>query len=103
MIDLVITTDTSKVKKYGVHNSGISDHHLVYAVLNLRRQTSKPTIKEKRNYKNISYDAVKADFEQTPWHICSIFEDIDDAAWAWEYLYKDIINHHLNVRKAKVR
>ena len=91
MIDLVITTNTSKGKKYGVHNSGISDHHLVYVVLNLRRQISTPTIKEVRNYKNINHDAVKSAFEQTPWHICSIFEDIDDAAWAWEYLYKEII------------
>ena len=103
MIDLVITTDTAKVKKYGVHNTGMSDHHLVYAVLSLRRQISKPTIKEVRNYKNINYDKVKADFEQTPWHICSIFEDINDTAWAWEHLYKDIINRHVKVRKAKVR
>ena len=103
MIDLVITTVTSKVRKHGVHNSGISDHHLVYAVLNLRRQISKPVIKEVRNYKNINHDAVKADFEQAPWHVCSIFEDINDAAWAWECLYKEIINRHVKVRKAKVR
>ena len=42
-------------------------------------------------------------FEHAPWHICKVFEDIDDATWAWEYLYKEIISMHIKTREAKIR
>ena len=37
VIDLIITTDKSKVKQSGSYSSGISDHHIVYVVLNIFR------------------------------------------------------------------
>ena len=47
--------------------------------------------------------ALQSEFASAPWHICNIFDDIDDATWAWETLYKYIVNHHIPCRKAKIR
>ena len=46
IIDLIITTDTSKIRRSGSFNSGISDHHIVFAVLNYsgRDQSQKSLI-----------------------------------------------------------
>ena len=44
IIDLIITTDKSKVKQSGSFSSGISDHHIVYVVLNIFRKPTKPKI-----------------------------------------------------------
>ena len=41
IVDLIITTDTSKIRRSDSFNSGISDHHIVFAVLNLFRKRSK--------------------------------------------------------------
>ena len=82
IIDLIIISDTSKISTAGCFDSGISDHHVVFAVLNLFRIRKKPIIKQAKNYKNVNLDAVKIDFEITPWQICSVFEDLDDAVWA---------------------
>ena len=33
----------------------------------------------------------------------SLFDDIDDCHFTWNYSYNDIIDHHLPSRKAKIR
>ena len=48
-------------------------------------------------------NAVRTDFEQAPWHMCSLFEDLDDTTWAWEKTYKEIMKEHVPKRKAKIR
>ena len=35
--------------------------------------------------------------------MCTTFEDIDDIAWSWEIIYKDIESYHIKKRKARVR
>ena len=102
IIDLIFTSNISKVKVAGAHNLGISDHHLVYATINLHRQKSKPIIKEVKDYKNMNLEKLRLDLEGAPWHICQLFDNIDDATWAWEYMFKDIMNEHIRTRKAKV-
>ena len=103
IIDLIIISDTSNISTAGCFDSGISDHHVVFAVLNLFRIRKKPIIKQAKNYKNVNLDAVKNDFEIPPWQICSVFEDLDDAVWAREYLFKSIVDTHITTRQAKVR
>lgn len=44
-IDLIFTSNKSKVKLASGHDPGISDLHLEYALVNLRRQKSSPVIK----------------------------------------------------------
>ena len=54
LIDLVICSDTSKISHQGVCDLGISDHHLIYAVVNLKRKRQKPTLKTVYDYKTRS-------------------------------------------------
>ena len=102
-IDLIITSDTSKIKYSGTYDSGCSDHHLVYAVTNLRKERPKPKLKAIRNYKSVDLNKLREDFEYAPWQICRLFYDVDDTAWAWECVYKDIVESHITTRKAKIR
>ena len=90
MIDLIITSDTSKIKYSGNYNSGYSDPHLVYAVTSLRK------LKTIRNYK------LREDFEYAPWQICRLLDDVDGTAWAWECMYKHIVGSHITTSKAKI-
>ena len=41
--------------------------------------------------------------EQVPWHICSVFEDVDDNYWIMEKLYKDVAKDFLPTRTVKVK
>ena len=59
IINLILTSIKSKVKHAGCYDPGISDHHVVYAVVNLCRQRSSPVIKEVFDFKNINCDHLK--------------------------------------------
>ena len=43
------------------------------------------------------------DFNKVPWHISSIFDDVNDVLWCWETLYKNTLSIHLKSRKVKIR
>ena len=51
LIDLIISSNTSKIAHDGVYSLGISDHNLIYAVVDLKRKRQKPTLKTVYDYK----------------------------------------------------
>ena len=103
LIDLAITSNSDKVIKKGTYAMGLSDHDLIYLIINLRRKRSPPKLISVRNYKNINTSKLNEDLEACPWHIISLFDDPEDALWCWERLFKDILSSHVNTRKVKVR
>ena len=46
---------------------------------------------------------LKCDFNQAPWHVLEIFDEIDDSACFWQCLYDGLLQHHLTSRVAKIR
>ena len=40
--------------------------------------------------------------ECPPWPVIETFDNINDMTWAWETIYKNILNEHLSERTAKV-
>ena len=83
LIDVILTSDTSKVLKSGTFDPAISDHKLVYAVIKLQRNNERLKIKTVRNYKNMDIKSFKTTLDTTPWWICNVFEDIDDVVNTW--------------------
>ena len=59
IIDLIISSEPSKVIKSGSLDPGFSDHKLVYSVINLQKPVKKPGIKVIKNYKNMNIDEFK--------------------------------------------
>ena len=104
LIDLAITSlNHSKILKSGSYACTISDHHLIYITLNLFLVRPPPVIKSVKDYKNIDTDKINFELESAPWHIISIFDDVDDSLWVWEKLFTSIINENVKTRKAKIR
>ena len=103
LIDLIITSVPSKTYGHGACNPVISVHHLVYATVNLRRISEKPKLKLAWDFKRVYIKVLQLEFAPAPWFICDIFDDIDDSVWAWEAIYKYIIDQHIPLRMAKVR
>ena len=64
IIDLIITSDKSKIKSQGCYDTGISDHHIVHAILHLYRKRSWPKLIEVKNYKDLDVKSLKRDIEQ---------------------------------------
>ena len=45
---------------------GISDHKLVYSVMNLQKPVKKPGVRMVKNYENMNIDKFKQTLENTP-------------------------------------
>ena len=101
LIDVILTSDTSKMLKSGTFDQAISDHKLVYAVIKLQRNKERSKIKTVRNYKNMDIKSFKTTLDTTRWWICNVFEDIDDVVNTWELLYKDVVNEFVTEKRRK--
>ena len=103
LLDLLITTDTSKITASGTFDPGLSDRCLIYGIIKLTRSRTSPKYINAKNYKRVNVDRLKHDFSTAPWSAIEAFEDVDDVAWAWETLYKDIISEHIPQRRVEIR
>ena len=37
------------------------------------------------------------EISQAPWHVTEIFDDIEDSAFAWTYLFNDILKFQFHI------
>ena len=103
LLDLVITSDRNKISKAGTHETGTADHRLVYAVIKLTKTRIPPKTRTVVDWNKCDLNKFKETIEQVPWHICSVFEDVDDNYWIMEKLYKDVAKDFLPTRTVKVK
>ena len=47
-----------------------------------------------RSMKHFNAENFTKDLENTPFHVCSIFDDIDDVVWAHKSMYESVLNCH---------
>ena len=81
----------------------MSDHDLVYAILQLKKQRPKPVYITSRIFKHYQPDAFCADIEQAPWSILDVFDDVNDKLFAFNELFCDILDRHAPIKKIKIR
>ena len=79
------------------------DHHLQPLVTKLPSYLKYTT--HFLNFKGVKEDpkSLQNDLETAPWWICSIFDEIDDVTWAWETMFKDVVDSYVTKRLVKIR
>lgn len=56
-----------------------------------------------QNYKHVDTKALQQDMESCPWSVMNTFDDIDNAEYAFNTLYNNIIKVHIPEKKVKIR
>jgi len=92
LIDVLLSNKPELFKYSGNYYPSLSDHALIYGVLKERLNLSRPRINKVRSYKNFESNLFKLCLTTAPWHICHLFDDVDDQAHAWNLLMNDILN-----------
>ena len=103
LLDLILVSNESKILKAGTFDPAISDHKLIYTIVNLNRRREKPVMKTVRNYKLVNKENFKLALQNAPWWIGNLFDDIDDVVNTWELLYKDVVDEFITERNVKLR
>ena len=99
LIDVILTNNKGRFLSTGTLEPHISDHRLIYTVMriSLTRKRSRKVIC--RSYKAYDKERFVSDLTTVPFHITSIFDDIDDQAWAFSKLFLDIANEHAPIEQ----
>ena len=102
LINVIATNKPELVRRTRVLLLDITDHSLVYATLRLKRKRPPPKVITVRNYRQLNTENVKADTEQTPFYIASVFDDMDGILWAWNQLFRGVCDPHAPLKEIKV-
>ena len=86
-LDVILTNVPAYTITYGVIDTGLSDHNLMYTVLNARLPRSRAGKVIKRSFKTFNQELFLEDLSQILFSIVYVFDDIDDVYWCWEKLY----------------
>ena len=100
IIDLIILS-IGLSEKIGTFEPSIFDHKLVYCVLKLKSENSKPIYKDVKMKRQFDQQLFQNTLEQALWWVSNLFDDVDDIMQFWETMY--LVHDFVNTRKSKVR
>lgn len=102
-LDVILTNVPAFMRDSGTIETGLSDHCLVYTVLNTKLLRSRSESIFKRSLKNFDQTAFLDDLSKVPFCAAYVFEDPDDVYWCWEKLFNQVLDDHAPIRKVNMR
>lgn len=102
-LDVILTNVPAFIKDSGIIETGLSDHSLIYAVLNTKLMCPKAENITKRTFKNFDQKAFLRDLNSVPFSVAYVFDDPDDVYWCWDELYNHVLDDHAPVITTKKR
>ena len=83
-LDVILTNASGLIRSSGVLEPGLSNHWLVYAVLNSKLLLPKSEMVTQRSMKQFNQEAFLEDLSKVPFSTAHVFDDPDDVCWCWE-------------------
>ena len=103
IIDLIYVNAIHRFTTSGVSMFGGSDHNIIYAVKKAGQQKAKPRIKTTRTFKTYSKTEFVNDLNRIPWDTIRLFDDVNDAVFAWNKLFLDVVNKHRPLKQTTMK
>ena len=103
LIDVMLTNRPGYFIKSGTFDIEISDHCLIYGILNEKTIHYQPKTIMSRNLKTITFEPIAEELTNAPWQVGEVFNDIDDRVDYWNGLVRNVVDAHASIRKKRVR
>lgn len=103
LIDVILTNNPELFCKSGAFNPEISDHHMIYGIMNENVHRYRPKVISFRSDKNTDLEKFNEDIKNAPWQAGDSFDTVDDQYEYWKTLLDNIIDEHLPEKKMRVR
>ena len=100
-----MASNTAIVVESGVVESHISDHYLVYSVLNLKLPKPPPTYVTARTYRCYDPDKFVDELVQLSWawNDNSMFDDINEKLEYFNHNFLEVLNRHAPIKSMRIR
>lgn len=103
LIDVMLTNRPDYFIKSGTFDPEISDHCLIYGILNEKTIHYQQKTIMSRNLKSITFEPIAEELTNALWQVGEVFNDIDDRVDYWNGLVRDLVDAHAPLRKKRVR
>lgn len=103
LIDVIMTTNKEIVTSSGVLTSSISDHNLIYFLLDFKVPRARPSYVSIRSFKMYNPTKFLEDLQLVPFHMVNFFDDINDQADVYGTLFLDVLNEHAPIKRNKIK
>ena len=102
LLDVILTNSPDHFKCTEIMDTGLSDfHRMTFAVKKGTINQLKPRSINYRSYKHFNEDNFNRDIGYIPFHSTEIFDDFSDRFWAFNYLYREVLDEHAPMKTAK--
>ena len=103
VIDVILTNKPRSFLVSEVFDLGLSDHHLIYAVMRSHCPRSCPRTVIKRRFRNFDPELFCNDLSMVPFDVAYIFNDVDDISWAWSTLVAGVLDVRAPITRSTVK
>ena len=85
-------------------DTGISDfHNLTGIVTRAHAPQSERRVLTYRSMNHFQHNEFTKDVGFIPFHVCEIFDEVDDILWAQQQLFSSVINAHAPLKRRRIR
>ena len=103
LIDVILVSKPDLVKSSGVMDLTMSDHFLVFAVLNLKVPKPAATYITIRSFKNYDADLFSSDISHVPWNTVDLVGSVNEKLNAFNDLFLACLDKHAPVKTVKLK
>ena len=103
LIDLLLTNKPELFSTAGVLDLGLSEHCMIFGLLNGVVNQHPSKVIEFRSMKNLDQEELKKDMEQTAWLLDNSDVSVDEQYTHWLSEFNSILDKHMPKRRMKVR
>ena len=104
LLDPIITNNSKRLAGYLNACIGVSDfHNIVCAATKLKRPSFTPQLITYRSYKNFDESKYVQELSSAPFHVATIFDDVDDIMWFHNRLLTEIVEVHAPLKKKVIK
>ena len=103
LVDVVMVSNPELVKTSDVIDLTISNHFLVFAVLNLKQPKASPSYIITRSFKNYSSEKFANDISTIPWDVLDLLPTVDEKLDAFNDLFLTCLDKHAPVKKIRIK
>ena len=103
LLDVILVSNKELIIESNVVPISISDHDLVYATLQLKKERKKPVYVNARSFRQYNPNSFLQDMSYAPWSVINVFDDMDDKLNAFNLILNNILDLHAPIKRVKVR
>ena len=95
LIDVILTNTPGRIASHLNVSIGVSDfHNFICAATRLHAPSNVKRRIIYRSYKHFDENNFNADLRVVPFHVCDVFDDMDDVMWSYHYLLNEVVDAH---------